>query len=57
MDYRVRNPQTFRYRVVVFDEDREVWIVKASGVTKQEGMQIVKQYYDKGITARIKIND
>ena len=57
MEYRVRNTQTLRYRVVIFDSKRKVWVVKKSGLNKQEAEKVVSDYFILGINARMKAND
>lgn len=57
MEYRVRNPQTLRYRVIIYDPKRKVWIVKKSGLIKQEAEKVVADYFSLGINARMKAND
>ena len=57
MEYRERNPQSLRYRVLVYDDSRDVWTVKHSGLKKQDAQKYCKYYYNKGLDARIKAND
>ena len=57
MDFKVRNPLSLRYRIIVFDEVRKVWVVKHSGITKQKAQELVKKYIDYGSKARIKANE
>lgn len=55
--FKVRNPQTIKFRVITFDPKRKVWVVKKSGLNKQEAEKVVSDYFSLGITARMKAND
>ena len=57
MEFRIRNPLSLRYRIIVFDDTRKVWVVKHSGVTKAAAQELVKKYIDVGYKARIKANE
>ena len=56
MEFRIRNPQTLRYRISVYDSERKVWVVKKSGLKKQDAEEVVADLFSIGINARMYAN-
>lgn len=57
MDFKERNPKSLRYRIVIFDPVTKQWIVKKSGLKKDDAEEVVADYFSLGINARMYAND